>query len=151
MAAYSFLNFQGAIAGAGGAFSLGSGEGVADEGITTSMVEEKGLVTPGADGKLMQTLRASNVGKLTIRLLKTSSANAKLSLMYNLQKSQPAVWGANTITVSDIQRGDVAILTEAAFVKLPDVTWDKDGKMIEWEFVGNLNEQLGFGVPDINV
>lgn len=151
MAAYSFLNFQGAILGAGGAFSLGSGEGVSDEGITTSMVEEKNLATPGADGKLMHTLRASNVGKLTVRLLKTSSANAKLSLMYNLQKANPATWGANTITVSDIQRGDVAILSEAAFVKLPDVTWDKDGKMIEWEFIGNLNEQLGFGVPDVNV
>lgn len=151
MAAYSFLNFQGAISGAGGSFNLGSGSGVAEEGVTTSLIEEKDLATFGADGTLMHTLRASNGGKMAIRLLKTSSINAKLSNMYNLQKGNPAVWGANTITVADVVRGDVATLSQAAFLKLPDVTWDKDGKMIEWEFVGILQEQLGSGVPDVNL
>lgn len=151
MGVYSFLNFNGAISGPGGAFNIGQGAGVSEEGITTSMAEEKGITTPGADGTLMQTLRASNVGKVTVRLLKTSRANALLSAMYNFQKGNPALWGQNVITVSDVARGDVAVLTQGSFVKLPDVTWDKDGKMIEWEFTGNLDETLGVGVPDVNV
>lgn len=151
MSAYSFLNVQAAIAGPGGSFSIGSGAGASEEGIKTSMVEEKGLTTPGADGTLMQTLRASNVGKMTISLLKTSRVNAFLTDMYNLQKSNSALWGENVVTVSDVVRGDVAVLTQGAFVKLPDVAWAKDGNMIEWEFIGNLDEQLGQGVPDVNV
>lgn len=151
MAAYSFLNVMGAIAGPGGAFNIGSGSGASEEGIKTSMVEEKDLATMGADNTLMHTLRASDLGKMTVSLLKTSRANALLSAMYNFQKGNPALWGANVITVSDVARGDVAVLTQAAFVKLPDVAWSKDGNMIEWEFVGLLNEQLGAGVPDVNI
>lgn len=151
MTAYSFLNVQASISGTGGQFQIGSGSGVAEEGITTSMVEEKDLATMGADGTLMHTLRASNLGKMTVRVLRTSATNAQLSQMYNLQKGNAAVWGQNVITVSDVVRGDVASLTQAAFVKLPDSTWDKDGKMLEWEFIGLLNEQFGTGVPDVNV
>lgn len=151
MATYSFLSVQGAISGPGGAFVLGSTAGVADEGITSSMVEEKDLATPGADGALMHTLRASNVGKMAVRLLKTSAINAQLMQMYNLQKANPAIWGQNVITVSDVNRGDNSVLSQAAFVKKPDFTWDKDGKMNEWEFIGILNEQLGAGVPNVNI
>ena len=150
MAAYSFLNVMGAIAGPGGAFNLGSGAGASEEGITFAMVEEKDLATVGADGSLMHTLRASNLGKCTIRLLKTSPVNALLSAMYNFQKGNAAVWGTNVITVSDVARGDVATMAQGAFLKQPDVTWDKDGKTNEWEFIGIVEEQLGAGVPDVN-
>lgn len=151
MAAYSFLNVVAAIAGPGVVANLGSGAGASEEGLKTSMVEEKDLATMGADGTLMHTLRASNLGKMTFSLLKISAANAILNAAYNFQKTNAALWGSNVITISDVVRGDVAVLTQAAFVKLPDVQWAKDGNMIEWEFIGLLNEQLGAGVPDINV
>lgn len=150
MAAYSFLNVQAAIAGPGGAFNLGSGSGNAEEGITFEMVEEKDLATMGADGTLMYTLRPSNLGKATVRLLKTSPVNALLSSMFNFQNGNSAQWGQNVITVSDVARGDVASMAQGAFVKQPTVTWDRDGKMIEWEFLGIVQEQLGAGVPDVN-
>lgn len=150
MSTYSFLNVQAAISGPGGAFNIGSEAGVAEEGITTSQVEEKDLATVGADGALMHTLRASNLGKFTVRLLKTSPYNASLSAMYNLQRTNPALWGQNVLTVNDVARGDSESLTQAAFLKQPDVTWDKDGKMNEWEFVGIKDQQLGTGVPDVN-
>ena len=151
MAAYSFKNGVGAISGPGGTFQIGSGAGNAEEGITTSMVEEKDLATVGADGTLMHTLRAGNVGKMAIRLLKTSPVNAQLSAMYNFQKGNPALWGTNTLTVFDISRGDVATLSQGAFLKNPDATWAKDGNTIDWEFLGNLDELFGAGVPDVNV
>lgn len=151
MAAYSFLNVMAAISGPGGAFNLGSGAGAAEEGITFAMAEEKDLATVGADGTLMHTLRATNVGKATIRLLKTSPVNALLSSMYNFQKGNPALWGTSVLTVNDVARGDVASMAQAAFMKQPDMTWDKDGKVVEWEFIGIVDEQLGAGVPDVNV
>lgn len=151
MAAYSFLNVQAAISGPGGSFNIGAGAASAEEGITFAMAEEKDLATMGADGALMHTLRASNLGKATVRLMKTSPANAQLSQMYNFQKGNAAVWGTNVITVSDVARGDVASIAQGAFVKQPDMTWDKDGKVVEWEFIGIVEEQLGAGVPDVNV
>lgn len=151
MAAYSFLNIMGAIAGPGGAFNLGSGSGAAEEGITFSNVEEKDLATMGADGTLMHTLRASDLAKCTVNLLKTSPVNALLSAMYNFQKGNPALWGVNVLTVSDVSRGDVESFSQAAFLKPSDNTYDKDGKMMTWEFLGLRNNQLGAGVPDVNV
>lgn len=151
MSAYSFLSFQGAISGPGGAFNIGAGAGASEEGIKTSMLEEKDLATSGAGGEMMHTLRADQRGKVTLSLLKTSPLNALLSNMYNLQKGNPSLWGVNTMTGNDVYRGDNFSITQAAIVKLPDVTWDKDGKMIEWEFVGLLEEQLGAGQPDVNV
>lgn len=150
MAAYSFLNVMGAISGPGGAFNLGSGVGAAEEGIVFSNVEEKDLATVGADGYLMHTLRASDLAKCTINLLKTSPANAKLSAMYNFQKGNPAVWGTNVLTVSDVARGDIESMGQAAFLKPADNTYDKDGKMMSWEFIGLRKSLLGTGVPDAN-
>ena len=150
MSSYSFLNVQAAIAGPGGAFPIGSQSGVAEEGITIDNVEEKDLGTVGAGGELMHSLRASDVAKLTLRLLKTSPVNAQLSNMYNFQKSSSLYWGQNTLTVNDTIRGDVEELTICAFMKPPANTYSKDGAMMEWEFLGKRNMLLGSGTPTVN-
>lgn len=150
MSTYSFLNIQAALVGPGGSFPLGSGVGAAEEGITSAMSEEKNTATAGADGEIMHSLHASNLGRLTVRLLKTSPVNAQLSTLYNFQRSTPSLWGQNIITVTDAVRGDVVTGTTMAFVKHPDISWAKDGNTVEWEFVGKLIEQLGSGIPDVN-
>lgn len=150
MSSYSFLNVQAAIAGPGGAFPIGSQSGVAEEGITLDNIEEKDLLTIGASGELMHSLRANDAAKLTLRLLKTSPVNAQLANMYNFQKSSSAFWGQNVITVNDTIRGDVEQLTVAAFLKPPANTYSKDGAMMEWEFVGRRDMLLGIGSPSVN-
>lgn len=147
MGTYSFLNVQASLLGPGGNVNLGAGAGVAEEGITLSMAEDKGDTKVGADGQLMQTLRASNLGRVSVRLLKTSPVNAFLNQMYNLQKLNAGLWGQNIIRVSDVQRGDNHLGTQMAFTKLPDVVYSKDGVMNEWTFVGNVEENLGTGQP----
>ena len=143
---YSFQNIQAAIAGAGGSFSLGYGSGNAEEGITAvGNVEEKGIGTAGADGQIMATLRASKLGKWTIRLLKTSPVNAQLQTLYNAQSTNPAFWATNTLTLADSVRGDAGSLTGAWFSKQPDVVYAKDGNTNEWEFMGNHDMILGGG------
>jgi hypothetical protein len=147
MGAYSFLNVQASLIGPGGSLNVGPGSGAAEEGITVSMAEEKGDTKVGADGQLMQSLRASNLGHITLRLLKTSPVNAQLSAMYNTQKTLSSLWGNNVLRVSDVVRGDVVLGTQMAFTKHPDIVYAKDGNTNEWVFTGNVEEQLGTGSP----
>lgn len=151
MAAYSFKSVVASILGPGGSINIGNDAGSAEEGISAAMDGEKGTVTEGSDGEIMHSLHAGNVGRITIRLLKTSPANALLSAMYNFQRSSPALWGVNTLVISDVARGDLVNGTEMAFVKQPDMTWAKVGNTVEWEFRGKLIEGLGAGIPDVNV
>jgi hypothetical protein len=152
MGVYSFLNIQASITGPGGAFALGAGSENAEEGITTSFVREKNTMTQGADGGGMHSLHASDAGKITVRLLKTSPVNAQLSALYRFQKANSGQWGQNVIMVSDTQRGDVCTGRQCAFTKHPDLTYATEGGIIEWEFDAiRLDELLGAGVPDVNV
>lgn len=150
MATYSFLNCQAAIAGPTGAFNIGTGAGVADEGITIAMVGDKDTMVIGADGSVMHTLNADKSGTLTLRLLKTSPANYQLSLMYAAQTISSALHGLNTITVRDSARGDVTTCRQAAFRKQPTLSYTKAGAIQEWEFnVGIVDQLLGIGTPDL--
>jgi len=145
MTSYSFLNIVGAITGPGGATPIGVGSANADGGIKTSMKEEKNLAKVSADGSVMQVLRGGNLGRITVHVQKTSPINAILSAMYNFQRNNAAGWGTNAITFNDIARGDVVSGSSMAFVKFPDVGWDKDASDIEWEFEGNVVQALGAG------
>lgn len=147
MGAYSFANVQASIIGPGGNLNLGYGSGSGEEGITVEMSEEKGDVKVGADGQLMQSLRASKLGRITFRLLKTSPTNAMLDQMYSQQSTLSSLWGNNVIRVSDVVRGDVVLGTQMAFTKRPNITYSKDGNMNEWVFMGNIDETLGTGSP----
>lgn len=152
MGTYSFLNVQAAIAGPGGAFTIGSSAGVGDEGITVEMVGEKDVMTISADGQPMHSLSASTASKVTVRLLKTSPINALLSALYNFQQTSAANWGQNVITVTDVVRGDFISLTQVAFLKQPRLNYGKEPGLNEWEFnCGITNYLLGTGVPDVNV
>jgi Protein of unknown function (DUF3277) len=140
--AYSFLNFNMGIVGPGGAFSIGNGSGVADEGVTFSPTGEISTMTIGADGNGMHTLHADKSGTITVRLLKTSPTNALLSLMYAFQTSNAANHGQNTITGVDSARGDVITCFQVAFSKAPDLTYAKEASLVEWEFKAVRIERL---------
>lgn len=145
--AYAFQNVQASIIGPGGNLNLGFGSGAAEEGITVEMVEEKGDTKVGADGLIMQSLRASRLGRITFRVLKTSPVNSQLDAMYNMQQTLSSLWGNNVIRVADVVRGDVVLGTQMAFTKRPNLTYAKDGNVNEWVFTGNVDERLGTGDP----
>lgn len=147
MATYSFLNVSALVAGPGLAANIGSGAGVEEEGITITPVEDKNVMTIGVDGVGQHALVASNACTLKVRLLKTSPYNALLMAAFDLQSASSALWGLNTITVTDSARGDLSIVQEVAFKKKPEINYDKPGKMIEWEFDGiQANSILGAGI-----
>ena len=144
---YSMLSINGTISGPGGDFSIGAGVGLAKEGITTEMIEEKDAMTAGSDGAIMHSLRGSNAGRVTVRTLKTSPINALLSALYNFQRANAATWGQNVIQFNDVNRGDVITATQMAFAKHTGITYAEDAGMNEWVFQGNVDMQLGNGSP----
>ncbi len=149
MSTYSFLSVNATLTGPGGSIPLGYGSGAAEEGIDTDMVDAKNTMVTGADGQIMHSLHASDAGRITIRLLKTSPQNAALNLMYNLQKANASLWGNNVLVVSDTARGDVVTGSQMAFNKQAPVKYGKDGNTMEWNFEGVIQEILGVGTPQI--
>ncbi len=151
MATYSFLDCLASLTGPGGIINLGSGSGAAKEGITIDTKEEKNAQVVGADGQIMNSLRASQAVRITVRVLKTSPVNALLSAMFNFQRQSSSVWGQNVLAVSDIARGDVTIATQVAFAKPAPITYSEDANINEWLFDGTADTQLGTGIPNRNV
>ena len=145
---YSFLDVLATIAGPVASFSLGSGAGVAREGITITFNEDKNMLVTGADGKWMTSLRASRSGSAIVRLLKTSPTNALLNQMFNYETTSSAYSGNDIITITDPVRGDTTTLQGVSFKKAPDVVYSEDGNIMEWSFnAGRIDTVLGDGTP----
>lgn len=149
MSAYSFLSVQASIVGPGLNAQIGSSSGAAKEGLSAEMDEDKIAVTTGADGSIMTSLKASQTGRIVVRLLKTSPINATLMAAFNFQRQNAANTGQNSIRVVDKARGDVVTGRQMGFLRMPNNTWGEEGNVIEWTFVGIVNEVLGAGIPDL--
>jgi hypothetical protein len=144
---YSFLDVHAAIVGPGGSFNLGAGAANAEEGIDVEAVEDIDILTIGADGTPMHTLRANKAGKVTVRLLKTSPVNQQLADMLAFQRTTSANHGQNTITIANSTSGDVISCQQVAFAKVPALKYATAGGINEWEFnAGIVDVGLGAGV-----
>lgn len=133
---YSFFDVQAAISGPGGSFSLKGGN--AAEGITIARTEDKDTMTIGADGSVMHSHHVGRTCTVTIRLLKTSTANAQLRELYNFQDVGSLAWGKNVITIRNIISGDEEVISGAAFTGLPENSWATEGNVLEWTFNGSI-------------
>jgi hypothetical protein len=149
MSAYSFLSVSASIVGPGLTAQIGSTSGSAKEGLSTEFDEDKTSVITGADGSIMTSLRASMTGRVKVRLLKTSPINAILGNAFNFQRLTAANAGQNLIRVVDKARGDVVTGRQMSFVRFPSNVWAEEGNVLEWDFIGILNEILGVGIPDV--
>ena len=149
MSTYSFLDIVAAIDGPGGSVNLGAGAGPAEEGITIESVNDKSTMITGADGSGMHSLRADNSKAVTVRLLKTSPVNALLMNMYNFQTMSSVTHGKNTISVRDVARGDAITLEQVAFKRPPNLEFQIEGGMNEWQFDAiDSTTVLGVGTPE---
>lgn len=150
MGAYSFLDVQASIEGPGGAFQLGSGSGNAEEGISIEPGGDKNVMTVGADGTVMHSLKADASGTVTVTLLRTSTTNAQLSNLYNYQTASSRNHGQNTIMIRNAVSGDVITCTEVAFAKAISNPYAVEGGKIAWTFhAGKIDTKLGTGTPEI--
>lgn len=142
---YSFLDVQASIAGPGGNIPLAGDEsGIAEEGITIDATGDKNVMTIGADGAVMHSLKGDKSGTVTVRLLKTSTVNAALQAMYNYQTTSSGRHGRNTILIRDAVRGDIITCQKVAFAKNPSKTYAGEGGTMEWTFhAGKITGLLG--------
>lgn len=144
MATYSFIDTTATLIGPGGEIDLSYGAGIADEGITITMTGDKNTMTIGADGEVMHSLHADKSGTATVRLLKTSPTNAKLQNLYNAQSLSSTLWGQNIINIGNTGSGDNTVCRSVAFLRKPNLTYAKDGDIVEWAFhVGKVDSLLG--------
>ena len=138
MATWSFQDIKAAFEGPGGAFPLAPDSGNAAEGISFAPAGDKNIMTEGAGGEIMHSLRASQAGTLTITLLKTSNTNGLLQGVYNFQASSAKLWGKNSVVITNTQTGEVSIFKQGAFAKLPDKSWAEEGGTVAWTLHGTL-------------
>jgi hypothetical protein len=147
---YGFTNIAASISGPGGSFPIGAGSGSAEEGITIEPDGDKVTKTVGADGAVMYNLHADLSGRILIRLQKISPTNAQLGAMYNLQITDSALTGLNTIIVTDIARGDTISLRGCAFSRPPVITYGTLGGVQEWSlFAAVIDRLLGSGTVNV--
>lgn len=144
MSTYAFTDTAVSLVGLGAVLQLGSGNGVAEEGITIKREGDKNKMTLGADGTGMHSLVAASAGTIEITLLKTSPSNAALMELYNVQRVTAALWGSNVITITQSGLGDLHVCTQCAFKKAPDIGYAVEGKTVTWVFDSVLiNNKLG--------
>ncbi|ESK40253.1 hypothetical protein P256_00700 [Acinetobacter nectaris CIP 110549] len=134
MSTWSFMDTHATLVSDDGSIDLGYGAAIAKEGITISMSENKNTMTTGADGEGMHSLHCSKSGTITVRLLKTSPANAKLMNLYNTQSASSKKWGKNNFTLNNDASGDNVTGTKLAFQKAPDYNAAEDGATVDWVF-----------------
>ena len=144
MPSYSFLDIVASLSGPGGDIDLIGCN--SEEGISIEPTGDKNIMTIGADGCAMHSLRGDNSGTVTIRLLKTSGHNAQLQQLYTSQKESSTKWGQNTISIKDMARGDDITCSECAFTRDPATTYATEGGINEWVFhAGKIDKVLGSG------
>ncbi len=144
-ATYSFQDVNCSIEGPGGRLIL-SESGLADEGISIEMSDDKTSMATGATRGGMHSLHASNAGRVTVRLFKNSPLNRSLMEMYRFQGLSSANAGQNVISLSNAAWGDDHTCSECAFVRVPTNNNAKDGGMMEWTWNSlDIDSVLGDG------
>jgi len=79
-----------------------------------------------------------------VRLLKTSPVNQKLAQMYAFQTAASSAHGQNTFSLSNSHTQDSVTCRLCAFKRAPDLTYAKEGGLIEWQFnAGIVDRTLG--------
>jgi hypothetical protein len=147
MATYSFLDFNATLVGPGGSINIGSGSGVADEGITLTANKDINTMSVSADGFVINSLCADKSRTVTLRLLKLSPTNQMLQAMYDFQTSTSSNHGQNVITLTNAQMQDVVTCRQVAFKRAVPLTYAKDAGMNEWTFdAGVVDVTLGGNV-----
>lgn len=131
---YSFNSVKATLIGPGAAINLGNGASVSKEGITIEPSGPINTMTVGADGQGMHSLHMDKSGHVTARFLKDSPVNSQLATLYAIQTASAPAHGLNTITISNIDAGDVITCQQCAFQKAPTVVYAEEGGMMEWAF-----------------
>jgi len=95
------------------------------------------LVQPrvGAGGAMMLSLSSNRSGRIKFKLLQTSSDNAMMMALANLQQAGPGRWAPLHILFQDLYRRDLAVGSKGAIELLPNLRRGSQGSSMEWSVI----------------
>lgn len=134
MKTYSFLDVNCVMVGPGLAIDMSQGAGLDSEGISVAYDAEISNKHIGADGSGFHSLKADKSGTITVRVLRSSPLNQKLSQALAFQRTSSAAHGQNTITIVDRNKGDNVTAQNVAFQRAPNLNFGSEASMVEWTF-----------------
>jgi len=142
MGVYSFIDNNATWSGPGGTISLGNGSGAAEEGMTIEYDDDIGHMDIGADGVVQHSLHANKSGTITIRVLKTSPINQKISTKIAFQRASAQNYGQDVFSIQNSVTGDVITCQRVAPKHFSPLTYAKDAGMNEWKLNAGLIEPV---------
>lgn len=126
-----------------GGITVDSGRGD-DEFISISHPEEGFTYKKGVDGEGTRSAMTGDMALVTLTVMRTSEANAKLSALYILDKKTPGGAGVVPIMIRDRQGLSLFAGLSAWITKLPDDNYKKEADTIQWQIaVDNPEHFLG--------
>lgn len=123
-----------------------------DDVITAERNVDSAQSVMGADGSMMVSVSADRSGKVTFKLLQTSSSNRYLMNLLNTLEIGSKTFVPLALTVTDVHRRDVLMGIAGYITKPPQVKHGEKGAEHEWTInfqslnfdFGNL---MGLGSP----
>lgn len=142
--AYSFADVYMAIVGPN---IVDTVTGAGEEGITVAYDGDSAVLTMGADGSGMYSMRVAQNGTITVRLLKGSPFNKVLSDNFWYQRGSTSLVGRNKLVITNQAGQDLITATGCGYRKHPNITYAVEGGVNEWEFLcQRIITRLGPGV-----
>lgn len=114
----------------GGAIIQGFADG---EFITVEQMTEGFQEVIGTDGEVARSKTNDHRVKIVLKLMQTSSSNAFLSALHNVDLYTPNGAGVTTFSMQYLQGGTICQGNQAWIVKYPDASSDRTAKSREWE------------------
>lgn len=127
-----------------------------DDVITADRNVESATPTVGAGGEMMLSVSADRTGKVTFKLLKTSSSNRYLLNRLRELELGSKIFRPLNLVVKDVHRQDVIVGVAGYVTKPPQTKHGEKGAEHEWVLnfqileldFGNL---MGLGSPSVTV
>lgn len=111
-----------------------TGEGVGS--VSVSMTEERTAMETAADGSVMVSKIAGNLGSVSVNVQQTSNAHkALLTFFGKIIGADALSWAQAVMIVRNITDGTSHICTGVAPTKIPDKAYGKTGAHIDWKFM----------------
>jgi hypothetical protein len=107
--------------------------GYADgEFVTIEQTEQDFTVVVGTDGEVTRSKTNNRHATIKVKLMQTSSGNATLSALNNLDVATPGGAGVGPMMIRDRQGTSVYTASKCWIAKPPDVSMDRTATPREW-------------------
>lgn len=138
MAVYSFNSFIVSMIGPG--LAIPKVQGSTEDGIILEAMAATGSIQAALDGSFVTSKFEDKRMKITMNVFQNSPVVSFLQIAKNLQDSDPALFGANTIIVTNPLDLSTYNLVGCIFSKQPNIELKQAASGQSWEFEAGSHE-----------